>query len=100
MNKVLILKLFLICLFILCWFKMPWVYFQSVRSMGFLGFGYLAFLAYKNSRTNWLVFYSISALIIQPIFKVSLGRYYWNIMDLVWVIILLFSISVESDNDL
>ncbi len=96
MKNILFIKVFLIFLFIVCWFKMPWVYFQFVRSIGFLGFGYLAFLAYENSRTNWSIFYSISTLIIQPIFKVSMGRYYWNIMDLIWVIILLYSINAET----
>ena len=34
----------------------------------------------------------ISALLVQPFFKVALGRDIWNIVDVMWAVILVVSI--------
>ena len=47
-----------------------------------------------NEKDNqaWMFVWIVSALLVQPFFKASLGREIWNIVDVVWAVILVISI--------
>ena len=79
---------------------MPYGYFQLVRFVGMIGFAILGFEEYKNDKIGWAIFYFASVILINPLFKVSLGRTMWNIVDIIWVIILLITIYIDKKRKL
>lgn len=89
-----ILKISLAVLMILCLIDMPYGYYQFVRFIGLIVFGILAFNEYQKDHYFMMCFYGASAILINPIFKITLGRTLWNILDIFWAIILLGSIFV------
>lgn len=94
-----ILKVVLTILFVGCLFDMNYGYYQLVRFLGMVGFGILAFNIYKINRI-WFLIWLSSAILINPIFKIALGRELWNIVDIIWVILLIISIFVEKRTEL
>lgn len=94
MSKVAItiFKIILILLFLLCWLDMPYTYFQFVRSIGMIGFAIIAYDEKQKGNERLAIFWGLSAIIINPIIKVSLGRLLWNIIDLIWASILFHSL--------
>lgn len=89
-SKVVITKAVMAILFILCLFDMPYGYFQFVRFFGMIGFGILAYNVYQKNQA-WFITWLSSAFLINPIFKISLGRTIWNVIDVIWVVLLIFS---------
>ena len=89
------LSLFLAGLLILCLFDMPYGYYQLVRFIGMLSFGFLAFQSYGKNQT-WLVIWIASSVLINPILKISLGRELWNIVDVIWAAMLVYSFFNEK----
>jgi hypothetical protein len=61
-----------------------------------VGFSVLDFNQHQNNQT-WFIIWLSSAVLINPIFKISLGRELWNIVDVVWAI-LLEGIAKESES--
>ena len=55
--------------------------------------GTFFWLAYaEQERKEWMVVWIVSGLLVQPFFKVALGRDIWNIVDVIWAILLIVSI--------
>ena len=52
-------------------------------------FAILASDAYGKGNNQLAIFYGPSVLIINPVFKVSLGRTLWNVIDVLWACVLL-----------
>lgn len=90
-------KIILSVLLICCLLKMPYAYFQFVRFIGMAIFLLLAFSDKDKDNKTLMIIWLLSAVLIQPFLKVALGREIWNIIDVVWAIILIFSIF-ESSN--
>ena len=86
-----IIKIILSVLLLVCLLDMPYGYYQLVRFLGMIGFAILANYNYKNNNT-WFVLWLASAILINPIFKISLGRDIWNILDVIWAILLVASL--------
>ena len=95
MNKTIVIKIILIILFLICLLDMPYGYYQFVRFIGMIGFGLLAFENYQKNQT-WFVLWISSALLINPFFKIALGRDMWNIVDVTWVVLLVVSIFLNK----
>jgi len=94
-----IVKVVLSILFVICLADMPYGYFQFVRFLGMIGFAFLAFNQIENENKGWMIFYIISAILINPIFKISLGRELWNIIDIIWSVILIGSILLTKNKE-
>lgn len=92
-----ITKIVLAVLLVFCLADMPYGYFQFVRFLGMIGFAFLAFNEFEKEKNGWALFNILSAILINPIFKISLGRELWNIMDIVWAIILVASFFSDRD---
>ena len=90
-----IIKIILSILFLVCLLDMPYGYFQLVRFFGMVGFVILAYNNYQKNQT-WFVIWLGSAVLINPIFKISLGREIWNIVDVIWAILLIASIFIKQ----
>lgn len=99
-NQIIVLKLSLIVIYIGCLFDMPYGYFQFVRFFGMVGFIILSISEdKKNLRNNkYLLIWVISAILVNPFIKIALGRMIWNIVDLIWVIILIVSLISDRKN--
>ncbi len=78
-----ILKIVLAVLLLICLAKMPYGYYEFVRFISMVVFGYLAFQASENGNQIEMIIYGSLALIFQPFFKIALGRELWNIVDVI-----------------
>jgi len=87
-----IIKIILIVMLLIALFKLPYAYYQILKIVAFVGFGYLAFEDFKNDIPLFPIVFLILALIFSPIFKLYLGRTGWNIVDLIAALILIYSI--------
>ena len=90
-KTLLLLKIVLIILFVGCLFDWNYGYYQLVRFVGMVGFGILAYKNYQKNKT-WFLIWLSSAVLINPIFKIALGREIWNIIDIIWAVLLIISI--------
>ncbi len=90
-----ILKLLLALLLLLCLADMPYGYYQFVRFLACIAFGYFAF-GEQEKQTKWALFYIALAILFQPFIKISLGRVLWNVVDVIVAVILLYSIVLNK----
>lgn len=81
MNKT--IKIGLAILLFACLLKMPYGFYQFVRFVSLIGFGYLAYDANQKGKQTEQVIYIALALLFQPFFKVVLGREIWNTVDVI-----------------
>ncbi len=78
-----IIQLILAILLFGCLANMPYGYYQFVRIMALVGFSILAFATFnRGDKTATMIFIAL-ALLFQPIYKISFGRDFWNIVDVV-----------------
>ena len=77
------IKIVLAILLFLCLLSMPYGYYQLVRFAALVGFAILAYDAHEKGEKIPAVLYLCLALLFQPLFKISLGRHLWNIVDAV-----------------
>ena len=92
------IKIFLALILLLCLAKMPYGYYQLVRFISLVGFGFLATKAYEYGKKTELLIYISLAILFQPFIKISLGRSLWNIVDVVIAIALIVSVFVNQDS--
>ncbi len=61
----------------------------------FIWFAYL-----DNEKTNksLVILWVCSAILMNPIIKISLGRTIWNIIDIIWALILLATLFKDFTN--
>lgn len=73
---------------LICLFPMPYGYYSLVRFVAMIVFGCMAFSFYKKENRLPSVIFGSLALLFQPLFKISLGRTMWNIVDVTVAVIL------------
>ncbi|MUH38323.1 hypothetical protein D9O36_20965 [Zobellia amurskyensis] len=78
-----IVKITLSLLLFLCLLNMPYGYYQLVRFLALVGFGFLAFKASQKDKSEQVFIYITLALLFQPFYKIALGRELWNVVDVV-----------------
>lgn len=89
-------KLFLIVMLLLCLLKMPFGYFQLVRILGILSFGYLAYWDFKEKIKYTPQIFIVLAAVFNPIIKVSFSRDLWQIVDVISAVIVGVTILIEN----
>lgn len=62
-----------------------------------IGFGFLTFKEYERENKQLAFIYGALAILFQPIFKISLGRDIWNIVDVVVAIGLIVTLLKKSN---
>ena len=92
------IKIFLALILLLCLANLPYGYYQFVRFISLIGFGFLAIKAHEEGNKTELFIYISLAILFQPFFKISLGRSLWNIVDVVIAIALIISIFINQDS--
>ena len=85
MNK--ILRIFGLALFA-CLLPMPYGYFMLIRFAAMIIFALMAYGYYKRKKDGIAIFFGAMAILFQPIFKISLDRFTWNVIDVVMAIFL------------
>lgn len=96
-REIVIVKIILSIILLLCLLDMPYGYYQIVRLFGLIGFGFLAYKEYLHSKwSQYFYIWVISAILFNPVIKISLGRFLWNIIDVVLAITLIVSIRLKA----
>lgn len=86
------IKIILVLLLLACLLDMPYGYFMIVRFLATCSFLYFSYNSRNVGNNNGVILYLVLALLFQPIFKIALGRFVWNLVDVVVAIVLLISI--------
>lgn len=92
------IKLVLSILFFFCLANMSYGYYQFVRMSGAIGFSILAYGSYQQREHIATIIYIGLALLFQPIIKVALGRFWWNVVDVIVGVSLIISVLLNSKN--
>lgn len=90
------IKILLAVILLLCLLPLPYGFFELVRFIAFIGFGYLAFMTNKRNNQNEMILFGALALLFQPFFKIALGRTLWNIVDVVVAVGLLLTMNKKN----
>lgn len=90
-----LIKILLATLFLICLANMPYGYYQLIRFLAMVGFGVLAYRANQKGNLTMTVTYILLAMMFQPIFKIALGRFLWNVVDVIVAIGLIISIYIN-----
>ncbi len=90
-----IIKLILVVILLGCLLKMPYSYYQFVRTIGLVGFSYLAYIEYTKKNNILVLLYVGLAILFQPVEKIILGRELWNIVDVIVAVWLIATIAYE-----
>lgn len=91
-----IVKIAAAIMFLVCLMDMPYGYYQLVRFVGMGVFIWLAYLDRSKTKNIFYILWIVLAVLINPFFKISLGRELWNVVDIVLAVVLLVSIWVEK----
>ena len=78
---------------------MPYGYYQFVRFIAFLVFGYLAILELKIDKKEIAFVYGALALLFQPFLKIALGKTMWNVVDVIVAMALIATIYLKKKNE-
>jgi hypothetical protein len=94
----------LIIMFLLCFLEMPYFYYSTLRIIAFILFIFIFIKEHKkyqdsNFKNYWSTIWVISALLINPIRKISFERDIWLIIDVMWICILALSILYQYNKD-
>lgn len=75
---------------LICLFDMPYGYYQLVRFVAMVVFGYSAYRYYKEQKESLMVTMITLTILFQPLLPITLGRTIWNIVDVIVAIFLLY----------
>ena len=94
-NVINLVKIILAICLTICFLKLPYGYYQFLRIAGTISF---LFLAYQ-SRDNLIfkIIWIVSAILLNPIFKIYFTKPTWNIIDFILAFILIISIFIKSN---
>ena len=76
---------------LLCLAPMPYGYYQFVRFVAMVAFGFMAYKYHQAQNKIYAITFGVLALLFQPYVKIVLGREMWNIVDVVvalWLIVI------------
>ena len=85
-----VVKIVLVVILLSCLLPLPYGAFELIRFASLVGFGYLAYKYYKVHDEKKALLFGALALLIQPFFKLSLGRDIWNIVDIAIAIFIIY----------
>ena len=88
--------LVLAAMMLLCLAPMPYGYFMLVRFVAMVAFGMIAYRYYVIHKNIAAWVFGLLALLFQPIFKISLGRTIWNVIDVLVAILLIAIFILEK----
>ena len=76
----------------LCFFEMPYAYYEIFRLIAMCSFIYLMI----KDDDLWKTVWTLSAIVVQPFYKMPFNRDDWLIIDGIWIVLLVVSyINIE-----
>lgn len=91
-KHLIIIELILTALMLGCLAPMPYGYFQLVRFAAVVGFLLLAWGYSQRKEPKHMIAALVLAALFQPFTPLSLGRFLWNIVDVIVAIFLVFEV--------
>ncbi len=91
-SESIIIKIIITLLLLLALLNMPYWYYQLLKVILFVAFGYLAFIEFRNDVSLFPFIFLVFALVFSPIFNLKLGREGWNVVDIIAALVLVYSI--------
>lgn len=85
----------LIVILLGCMLNMPYGYYQLVRVVSFVGFSFLSYLSWKDQRPLFLLLFAVGAITFNPIEKLYLGKELWIVVDIIFSLILAYSLLTK-----
>lgn len=85
-----VVKIILVVVLLSCLLPLPYGAFELIRFVALVGFGYLAYKYFRNHEEGKALVFGALALLIQPFFKLSLGRGLWNVVDVAIAIFIIY----------
>lgn len=89
-EKVMIVILLLLT--VLCLTDLPDIVSQIVRSLAFAGYLYMGYLSVRSGKWGFTALYLLLALVFQPFYMFGIGQQLWIVIDIVVIVILLYSL--------
>ena len=77
------LKIILAVLLLLCLLDMPYGFYILIRYVATVVFGYMAYSYYQENKNELAIAAGALAVLFQPLVKFALGRFVWNVVDVV-----------------
>ena len=77
----------------------PYGYYVILRIVCCVVFGYLAVIAHQQEKKEWTWILGITAFIYNPIFRVSLNREIWTIVNVITILIAMVSIKYNGKEE-
>lgn len=98
MKKETIFRAILVVLLLLCLYNWSYGYYQLVRYITMTLFTYFTYieLQKKQTNSNIILLYIFIIILFQPLFKISLGRTLWNIVDVILAVFLIYEINQKK----
>ena len=72
---------------------------EKIFFIGMTGFITLAYLDNVKEDKTIMIIWICSAILINPMFKIALGRAIWNIVDIIWSIVLLITLIIDYNTE-
>lgn len=77
--------------FFIALMDLPYGYYELLRTIATILFIVYGINEYRRKNERWAIVWFGSALLINPIFKIALGKILWKVMDIIWGILLLYN---------
>ena len=90
-----ILCILLIVLLLGCFLRAPYYYYDIVRIISTVIFGFFVFDAFKNNKLLWVFIFSTYVLLFNPISKFAFKKLHWQIIDVSAIIIIIIVLTLE-----
>lgn len=90
-------KIVLAVLLLLCLLDMPYGFYILIRYVATVVFGYMAYSYYQENKNELAIAAGALAVLFQPLVKFALGRFVWNVVDVVAVALIVL-VFVETKN--
>lgn len=91
-------KIVLAVLLLLCLLDMPYGFYILIRYVATVVFGYMAYSYYQENKNELAIAAGALAVLFQPLVKFALGRFVWNVVDVVAAVALIVLVFVETKN--
>lgn len=91
-------KIVLAVLLLLCLLDMPYGFYILIRYVATVVFSYMAYSYCQENKKELAIVAGALAILFQPFIKFALGRFVWNVVDVVAAVALIVLVFVEAKN--
>lgn len=75
---------------------LPYDFYNLLRVFGFVVFLLSSYEAYRDTKAALTIIWLTSAIAINPLFPIVMSRFTWQIIDAVWVVIIIYDYAFKS----